>query len=99
MPLLAELGIGDKMSNILREYPTIESHKKWDASDKLIMTATMQGTHGRGIQFTIDDKYVVIAENQVRDMIETLVSRLACKKGYSATDWEDTLIITPREEE
>jgi len=79
------------MSNELRKYMAGLKHFP-DARDMSI-TATIQGKWGGGVQFTIGDNYIVMAQNQVEDLIKVLKARLQCKKGFSATDTADVEII------
>jgi len=55
-----------------------------DAKD-MIVTATAQGRWGRGIQLTIGGHYIVLAENQVQELIHILCARVFGVKEYLAT--------------
>lgn len=83
------------MSNTIREYKSI-SHKGLNEGRDLSLTSTSQGKYPSAIQFTIGDKYCVLSENQLLDMIKTINKRIKCKRGYSATDTITTEIIYPK---
>lgn len=79
------------MSNNLAIYTGIED----DGGQPMSITAFMAGKHGHGVQFTMGGVFCALAENQVRDLIERLQKRLACEKGYSATDYGDEALVHP----
>jgi hypothetical protein len=57
------------MSNTIRSYPCLAHFAK---GREMSVTATMQGKWGHAVQFTINGEYAVLAENQVRDLIQVL---------------------------
>ena len=81
------------MSNTIREYLAGLSH--FPDAKNMLVTATMQGKWGHGVQFTVGDEYIVLAENQIKDLIAILRRRLRCDKGYSATDTLDEVLVVP----
>ena len=89
-----------KMSNIIRQYKCIEHHLQYEASHTMSIASTIQGKYGHGIQFTLmgrSTEYIVLAENQIKDLITILQKRLDCEEGYSATDTIDPEEIHPLE--
>ena len=46
-----------------------------------------EGNRG-AVQFTIRDRYCLLFEDEVRDLIDTLQKRLANEEGYTATGSE-----------
>jgi len=80
------------MSKTLREYPSL-----WlgDDGNEMSVTAFVGGEYGYSVQFTIAGKYCAMAENQVRDLRDTLTKRLRSRKSYKATEWGEPEIITP----
>jgi hypothetical protein len=68
------------MSNLIRSYIGA------NYTGMLYVTAFHGGKQGRSVQFTINDCYCQLAENQVRDLIRALNNRLAGKDGYRSTD-------------
>lgn len=82
------------MSNDIRKYRTIKEGFK-DAKD-LELTAFVGGNkYGNAIKFTIGHEYACLSEKQLLDLIEVIIKRLACKKGFSATDWSDEKTVLP----
>ena len=84
------------MSNTIREYAPLKS---FNDAKIMSVTATAQGKFGHGVQFTIGNNYCVLAENQVKDLIESLKKRLNCEEGYSATDMNQETLISPEVKE
>lgn len=82
------------MSNTIREYEA--SIENFPDAKNLSVTATMQGNYGSGVQMTIGNEYIVLAENQVKDLIKILQKRLRRDKGYSATDTIEPKIINAK---
>lgn len=85
------------MSNNLSRYPSIPTSEEY-GGDELSLTATMQGEYGSAIQFTIGGKFAVIAPNQLKDIVKTIEKRIACEKGYSATDYCRERVIKAKQE-
>lgn len=84
------------MSNTIREYKPIQSVNLPGARD-LRVTSTAQGAYGRAVQFTIEDQYIVLAQNQVEDLIRVLQKRLKNARGFSSTDdLEGRIEIKPK---
>lgn len=84
------------MSNIIGEYKTINRFS--DANESMSVTATVQGEYGKGVQITMHGEgmgYVVLAENQVRSLIEQLQKRLDAVEGFSATDTHEDEMFEP----
>ena len=82
------------MSNDIRVYKTIKDGFE-DAND-LTLTAFVGGEEfGKCIQFTIGGRYACLSEKQLLDLIEVIAKRLASKKGFTATDISEAVIITP----
>lgn len=82
------------MSNTMREYKAGLAH--FPDAKNMAITATMQGEWGKAVQFTVGNEYIVLAENQVKDLIDILKKRIKCDKGFSATDWSNTEIVIPK---
>ena len=72
------------MSKTIRQYRSIPSH--FPDANSMKVTATSQGIYGHGIQLTIGDEYIVMAENQVQDLIRILTKRMRCDKGYRSVE-------------
>lgn len=88
------------MSNNLRTYVGIDVEKGTfgNPSYSMDVTAYVGGPHGRCIQLTMNDKYICLAENQVKDLIDVLMKRLWGYDGYSATDsCPDEKTVEPEE--
>ncbi len=84
------------MSKTLREYPSLDVGGD---GNEMSVTAFVGGEYGYSIQFTIAGKYCAMAENQVRDLRDTLTKRLQSRKGYRATEWGEPDIIMPASKE
>ncbi len=80
------------MSKTLREYPSLDVG---DRGRDMSVTAFVGGKHGYSVQFTIAGQYCALAENQVRDLRDTLTKRLQSRKGYKATEWGEPDIVEP----
>lgn len=79
------------MSKTLREYPTVDS----DNGQEMSVTAFVGGDYGYNVQFTIGGNYCALAENQVRDLRDTLTKRLLSRKGYRATEGGESIVVSP----
>jgi hypothetical protein len=79
------------VSQELRQYHSIEDL----GSELMCVSAFVGGKYGKGVQFTIGRKYCELAENQVRDLRDTLTKRLRSCKGYKATDWGQSITVEP----
>lgn len=75
------------MSKTLCIYPSMGLGDNY--SHPMIVTAFVGGEYGYSVQFTIGGLYCALAENQVRDLRNTLTKRINSNKGYRATEWED----------
>jgi len=76
------------MSEDIRKYKAI---KEWfKEAEDMILTAVVGGEkYGRSIQFTIGDKYIVLSENQLLDLISVIARRLKCQEGFTATGYTE----------
>jgi hypothetical protein len=61
------------------------------------LTAFCGGPHGGSVQFTIGENYCQLGESALLDLIHTLLKRIECKEGYSATGEEREGIIFRQE--
>lgn len=80
------------MSNTLREYRAIDIGGD---SASLWVTAFVGGKYGDSVQFTIGGQYCALAENQVKDLIETLRKRLRHIRAYRATSADLNIYLEP----
>jgi hypothetical protein len=77
------------MSCLIRTYKSMELGGPIDSSDSLHLTAFVGDQKSKhSVQFTIGSKYCALGEDAIRDLINTLQSRLNCTRGYTATDNE-----------
>ncbi len=79
--------------NNIREYKS--GLKNFPDAEYLMVTSTVQGEYGAAVQLTIGGHYIVLAENQVIDLIKVLDKRLKFASGYSATDTIRPRLIKP----
>lgn len=79
------------MSNTLMEIETEYSKQDMGQglSQRMSVTAFVGRNWGRSIQITLENEYFCMTQKQVKNLISVLEKRLACKKGYSATDTFD----------
>lgn len=84
------------MSKTLREYPSLDLG---GSGSEMSVTAFVGGKYGYSVQFTIAGQYCAMAENQVRDLRDTLTRRLQSRKGYKATEWGEPDIVAPESSE
>ncbi len=76
------------MSEDIRKYKAI---KEWfEEAEDMTLTAVVGGEeYGHSIQFTIGDRYIVLSEYQLLDLISVIARRLKCQKGFTATGWTE----------
>jgi hypothetical protein len=82
------------MSKTIREYRSIVDD--FPNSSSMIVTSTSQGKYGCGVQLTLDNDYIVLAENQVKDLILILRDRINCKNGFRSSDLGEHDVIIPK---
>jgi len=81
------------MSNNLREYVSMRDD---EPCNNMSITAFIGGKWGNSIQFTIGGQYCALAENQVKDLANTLKKRLKCIHKYAATSPDIELTVIPK---
>jgi hypothetical protein len=81
------------MSCDIRKYNSLPVKGSLTQGTSLELTAFLGGEEGHCIQFTINGSYCCLSEKQIIDLIITLVNRIRCKTGYTATGEERENIL------
>ena len=81
------------MSKTLREYISLDSG---NVGKEMSVTAFGSGKYGLSVQIGIGGSFCALAENQVRDLRDTLTKRLQSRNGYRATDWGEPNTVNPQ---
>lgn len=82
------------MSADIRRYKSIT--KDMGTPEDLIVHAFVGGNkYGSAIQFNIGNSYCCVSEKQLLDLIDTIINRIMCREGYTATGFDSANVVLP----